>query len=246
MNEWLKREELLIGKESIEKLQNSTVAVFGCGGVGSYAVEALARAGIGNFVLIDNDIVDITNINRQLIADTTTIGRDKVEVEKERIKRINPEANVQTHKVFVTPENVEELVKNEYTYIVDAIDSVSSKLALIEKAHKEKIKIISAMGMGNKLNPTMIEVADISKTEVCPLAKVMRKKLREIGINHTKVVYSKETPKRADNSEENKKITASISFMPSACGLIIASEVVKDIIYLRRRFLTINEFKKYK
>lgn len=230
MNEWLKREELLIGQEGIDKLQNSTVAVFGCGGVGSYAVEALARAGIGNFILIDNDIVDITNINRQLIADTTTVGRDKVEVEKERIKRINPEANVQTHKVFVTPENVEELVKNEYTYIVDAIDSVSSKIALIEKAHKENIKIISAMGMGNKLNPTMIEVADISKTEVCPLAKVMRKKLREIGINHTKVVYSKETPKRVDNSEENKKTTASISFMPSACGLVIASEVVKDII----------------
>lgn len=230
MNDWLKREELLIGKENIEKLQNSTIAVFGCGGVGSYAVEALARAGIGNFVLIDNDIVDITNINRQLIADTTTIGRDKVEVEKERIKKINPEANVQTHKIFVTPENIEELVKNEYTYIVDAIDSVQSKLALIEQAHRKNVKIISAMGMGNKLNPTMIEVADISKTEVCPLAKVMRKKLREIGINHTKVVYSKETPTRADNSKENQKTTASISFMPSACGLIIASQVVKDIL----------------
>lgn len=230
MNEWLKREELLIGKENIEKLQKSTIAVFGCGGVGSYAVEALARAGIGNFVLVDNDIVDITNINRQLIADTTTVGRDKVEVEKERIKKINPEAKVEIHKIFVTPENVEELVKPEYTYIVDAIDSVQSKLALIQQAHIKNIKIISAMGMGNKLNPTMIEVADISKTEVCPLAKVMRKKLREIGINHTKVVYSKETPIRADNSEENKKITSSISFMPSACGLIIASQVVKDIV----------------
>lgn len=230
MSNWLEREELLIGKEKVSKLRNATVAIFGCGGVGTYAVEALARTGIGSFVLIDNDVVDITNINRQLIADTTTIGRDKVEAERERILKINPDANVEIYKEFYDEKNAEKLIKEDYTYIVDAIDSVSSKLSLIKEAHNKDIKIISAMGMGNKLNPTMIEVSDISKTSVCPLAKVMRKKLREEGIYHTKVVYSKENPTREDKSEENKKTTASISFVPSACGLIIASEIVKDII----------------
>lgn len=229
MENWLEREELLIGINNIEKLKRATVAVFGCGGVGSYAVEALARAGIGNFILVDKDNVDITNINRQLIADTTTIGRAKVEVEKERILKINPEANVEIHQEFYEEKKADELIKN-YTYIVDAIDSVSSKLSLIKQAHKKEVKIISAMGMGNKLNPTMIEVADISKTSVCPLAKVMRKKLKENGIYHTKVVYSKESPNRTDNSDENKRTTASISFMPSVGGLIIASEIVKEII----------------
>lgn len=230
MENWLEREELLIGANNIKKLKNSTVAVFGCGGVGSYAVEALARAGIGNFVLVDKDTVDVTNINRQLIADTTTVGKDKVEVEKERILKINPSAKVEIHKEFYCEEHSDELIKENYTYIVDAIDSVSSKLSLIEQAHDKGIKIISAMGMGNKLNPTMIEVVDISKTSVCPLAKVIRKKLKESGIYHTKVVYSKENPTRFDNSEENRKTTASISFVPSVCGLIIASEIVKDII----------------
>ena len=230
MENWLEREELLIGANNIKKLKNSTVAVFGCGGVGSYAVEALARAGIGNFVLVDKDTVDVTNINRQLIADTTTVGKDKVEVEKERILKINPSAKVEIHKEFYCEEHSDELIKENYTYIVDAIDSVSSKLSLIKQAHDKGIKIISAMGMGNKLNPTMIEVVDISKTSVCPLAKVIRKKLKESGIYHTKVVYSKENPTRFDNSEENRKTTASISFVPSVCGLIIASEIVKDII----------------
>lgn len=229
MENWLAREELLIGEKNVKKLANSTVAIFGCGGVGSYAVEGLARAGIGSFVLIDNDIVDITNINRQLIADTTTIGKDKVEVEKERILKINPNAKVEIHKEFYNEQNNNDLVKEDYDYIVDAIDSVKSKILLIKTAHAKNIKIISAMGMGNKLNPTMIEVADISKTEVCPLAKVIRKKLKEEGIYHTKVVYSKELPTRADNSEENKKTTASISFVPSVCGLIMASEIVKDL-----------------
>ena len=230
MLDWLNREELLIGKANTEKLLNSTVAIFGCGGVGSYAVEGLARAGIGNFILVDKDIVDITNINRQLIADITTIGQDKVEIEKRRILNINPNADVKTYKEFYNKENAEKLVSTEYTYIVDAIDSVSSKISLIKEANKKDIKIISAMGMGNKLNPTMIEVADISKTEVCPLAKVIRKKLKEEGIYHTKVVYSKESPTRVDDSEENKQTTASISFVPSVCGLIMASEIVKDII----------------
>lgn len=229
MNEWLRREELLIGRENIEKLNKSTVAVFGCGGVGSYALEALVRAGVGNIVLVDNDIVDITNINRQLIADTTTVGQDKVEVAKQRALRINPNINIEIHKCFYD-ENQTELIKPKYDYIVDAIDSVKSKISLIQEAHIKNVKIISAMGMGNKLNPTMLEVADISKTEVCPLAKVVRKRLREMGINHTKVVYSKEGVKRADTSLENKGTTASISFVPSACGLIMASEIVKDII----------------
>lgn len=231
MMNWLAREELLIGEENVKKLTSSTVAIFGCGGVGSYAVEGLARAGIGKFVLVDNDTVDITNVNRQLIADTTTIGKDKVEIEKERILKINPNAKVETHKEFYNEQNNNKLVKENYDYIVDAIDSVKSKLLLIKTAHEKNIKIISAMGMGNKLNPTMIEVADISKTEVCPLAKVIRKKLKEEGVYHTKVVYSKELPIRVDKSEENKKITASISFVPSVCGLIISSEVVKDLIY---------------
>lgn len=229
MNEWLEREELLIGSENIEKLNKSTVAVFGCGGVGSYALEALVRAGVGNIVLIDKDIIDITNINRQLIADTTTVGKDKVEVAKQRALKINPNINIEIHKCFYD-ENQTELIKPEYDYIVDAIDSVKSKISLIQEAHNKNVKIISAMGMGNKLNPTMIEVADISKTEMCPLAKVVRKRLREIGINHTKVVYSKEPATRTDNSLENKGTTASISFVPSVCGLIIASEIVKDII----------------
>ena len=189
MEDWQEREELLIGKDNIDKLKNETVAVFGCGGVGSYAVEALARAGIGNFVLVDKDVVDVTNINRQLIADFSTIGRDKVEVEKERILRVNPDANVEIHKEFYCEENKDKLIREDYSYIVDAIDSVSSKLSLIIAAHEKNVKIISAMGMGNKLDPTQIEVSDISKTSVCPLAKTIRKQLRAKGINHSKVVY---------------------------------------------------------
>lgn len=227
MENWLAREALLIGEENIKKLNSSTVAVFGCGGVGSYAVEALARAGIGRIVLIDSDIVDETNINRQLIADTSTIGKNKVDVEKERILKINPKAEVITYKKYFNEETSKELMDEKYNYIIDAIDSVKSKILLIQLAHEKNINIISAMGMGNKLNPTMIEVADISKTEVCPLAKTIRKQLRQIGINHTKVVYSKENPIKID--KENK-VTASISFVPSVCGLIMAGEVIKDII----------------
>ena len=154
MEDWQAREELLIGKDNIEKLNNATVAVFGCGGVGSYAVEALARAGIGNFVLVDKDVVDVTNINRQLVADFSTIGRDKVEVEKERILRVNPDAKVEIYKEFYCEENKDKLIREDYAYIVDAIDSVSSKLSLIITAHEKNVKIISAMGMGNKLDPT--------------------------------------------------------------------------------------------
>lgn len=236
MENWLSREELLIGEENIKKLSLSTVAVFGCGGVGSYAVEGLARAGIGNIVLIDSDIVDVTNINRQLIADVTTIGKDKVEIEKERILKINPNAKVITYKEFFNQENSEKLINEKYDYIIDAIDSVKSKILLIKLAHEKNIKIISAMGMGNKLDPTIIEIADISKTEVCPLAKTIRKQLRTLGINHTKVVYSKEVPKQKNSNKEqekNKKVTASISFVPSVCGLIMAGEVIKDILNIK-------------
>ena len=230
MENWQEREELLIGKDNIEKLKNATVAVFGCGDVGSYTVEALARAGMGNFVLVDKDVVDVTNINRQLVADFSTIGRDKVEVEKERILRVNPDAKVEIYKEFYCEENKDKLIREDYTYIVDAIDSVSSKLSLIITAHEKNVKIISAMGMGNKLDPTQIEVSDISETSVCPLAKTIRKQLRANRINHLKVVYSRELPNRFDKSEEHRRTTASISFVPSVGGLIIASQIVRDSI----------------
>lgn len=224
MDNWLSRTEMLIGKENLDKLANSTVAVFGCGGVGSYVAEGLVRAGIGNIVLIDNDVVDITNINRQLIADTTTINMPKVEVEKERLLRINPNLNIQIYKEFYNSTN-SNLLNNNYTYIVDAIDTVSSKISLIEEAFNRNIKIISSMGTGNKLDPTKFEVTDIYKTSVCPLAKVMRKELKKRNIPHLKVVYSKEEP-----ITTNTRTPASISFVPSVAGLIIAGEVIKYII----------------
>ena len=217
------REELLIGKENVEKLKKSKVAVFGIGGVGSYVVEALARAGIGNFVLVDNDNIDITNINRQIIATTKTIGKAKVEVAKERILEINPDAKVNTYKEFYMPDNKIELTSN-ISYIVDAIDTVTAKIALIQEADALNIPIISSMGTGNKLEPTKFEVEDIYKTSVCPLAKVMRR-----GIKKLKVVYSKEEPIRLEINSNNK-VPGSISFVPSVAGLIISSEVIKDII----------------
>lgn len=227
-NNWLHRTELLIGKENVSKLKNSCVAVFGCGGVGSYAIEGLVRSGIGTLIIIDHDEVDITNINRQLIADKTTVGLSKVEVAKQRAKQINPEINVITYQEFGNISNFTNIIPTDCTYIVDAIDSINSKVELIEYAKNNNIPIISSMGTGNKLNPTMFEVDDIFNTTICPLARIMRKRLREIGIEHLKVVYSKEKPKKFD--ETKNEITASISFVPSVCGLIISSEVVKDII----------------
>lgn len=247
MEDMFSRTELLIGRDNIEKLHKSKVAVFGIGGVGSYVVEALVRAGIGSFILVDNDDVSITNLNRQIIATTKTIGKSKVEVAKDRILEINPKANVTIYKEFYMPDNKIELT-SDISYIVDAIDTVTAKIALIEEADKLNIPIISSMGTGNKLNPTKFEVTDIYKTSVCPLAKVIRKELRNRGIKKLKVVYSKEEPiKRNDRelykneveAEENierKKYNSnshapgSISFVPSVAGLIIASEVVKDII----------------
>jgi len=219
------RTELLIGKENIEKLQHSKVAIFGIGGVGSFVLEGLVRAGIENFILVDNDVISITNLNRQIIATTNTIGRYKVEVAKERILEINPNAKVEIHKHFFMPESP-EIFNNEVDYIVDSIDTVTAKIELVTRAKKMNIPIISSMGTGNKLNPTMFEVEDIYKTSVCPLAKVMRKELKARNIDSLKVVYSKENPIKIENS----KVPASISFVPSVAGLIIASEVIKDLI----------------
>jgi tRNA A37 threonylcarbamoyladenosine dehydratase len=228
MDNWLNRTEYLIGKENVEKLKNVHVAIFGLGGVGSYTIEALARSGIGHLTLVDKDVVDITNINRQLIANTTTIGKPKVDIAKERLLKINPNLEINTYQTFYGPTKVKEFFSISYDYIIDAIDTVSSKLSLVEEALKRHIPIISCMGTGNKLDPTQFEVSDITKTSVCPLAKVMRKELKERGISHLKVVYSKEVPKRFD--KEYKQTPASISFVPSVAGLILASEVIKDLI----------------
>ena len=225
------RTELIIGNDAVQKLHQSKVAIFGLGGVGSYVTEALARAGIGNFVLVDKDVIDITNINRQIIATHSTVGQNKVDVMESRIKDINPNANVEKYKEFFLPNSSHKMVDNTVDYIVDAIDNITAKIELVITANKENIPIISAMGTGNKLNPTLFEVSDIYKTEMCPLAKIMRKELKARGVNKLKVVYSKEKPletqKNFDSS--NKLIQGSISFVPSVAGLIIAGEVIKDL-----------------
>jgi len=223
---WYERTEALIGSEGIEKLKDSHVAVFGVGGVGSYVAEAIARAGVGEITLVDGDRVAESNINRQLVATSSTVGQPKVEIMKQRILDINPEAKVNVIFDFYTPANREKFINN-YTYIVDAIDSVANKIDLIENFTNHNIKIISSMGTANKLDPTKFEVADIYKTSVCPLAKVIRKKLKEKGIKKLKVVYSKEETKLCKS--ENTSL-GSVSFVPSVAGLILASEVVGDII----------------
>ena len=226
------RTELLIGKDGVEKLANAKVAIFGIGGVGSFVVEALARSGIGNFVLVDNDEVDITNLNRQIIATHKTIGKPKVEIAGERILDINPNANVEIYREFFMPES-KGILDNSIDYIVDAVDTVTAKIELVVRAEKMNIPIISSMGTGNKLDPTRFEVTDIYKTSVCPLAKVMRKELKQRGIKKLKVVFSKEEPIKPLNSNEltnKKQVPGSISFVPSVAGLIVAGEVIKDII----------------
>lgn len=230
MQDQSSRTELLIGKEKIEKLKNSKVAIFGLGGVGSYVLEACVRAGIGNLVLVDKDEVDITNLNRQIIATRKTIGKPKVEVAKERILEINPDANVEIYQEFFMPET-KGILDESIDYIVDAVDTVTAKIELVVRANKLNIPIISSMGTGNKLDPTKFEVSDIYKTSVCPLAKVMRKELKTRGIKELKVVYSKEEPIKIQAYNELKKqVPASISFVPSVAGLIIAGEVIKDIL----------------
>ena len=242
------RTELLIGKESIEKLQNSKVAVFGIGGVGSFVVEGLVRAGIGNFILVDDDKVCLTNLNRQIIATRKTVGKPKVEVARDRILEINPNANVEIFQEFFMP-NSRKILDETVSYVVDSIDTVTAKIELVVRAEKLNIPIISSMGTGNKLDPTKFEVTDIYKTSVCPLAKVMRKELRARNIKGLKVVYSKEEPIKPDKNLEcscktgcicppgtvrkctaKNQIPGSISFVPSVAGLIIAGEVIKDII----------------
>ena len=223
------RTELLIGKQGVEELQKAKVAVFGIGGVGSYAVEGLARAGIGNFILVDNDTVSLTNLNRQIIATHKTINMPKVEVAKQRILEINPNAKVEIYQELFMPET-EGILDDSIDYIVDCVDTVTAKIELVMRANKLNIPIISCMGTGNKLDPTRFEVTDIFKTSVCPLAKVMRKELKARGIKKLKVVYSKEEPIKPAECTEEKVKAGSISFVPSVAGLIIAGEIVKDII----------------
>ena len=227
MSNQFSRTELLIGKEGIEKLQNSKVAIFGIGGVGSFVVEGLVRAGVGSFVLVDNDKICLTNLNRQIISTRKTVGKPKVEVAKERILEINPEANVEIHQEFFMPDS-QGILDDTVDYIIDAVDTVTAKIELVMRANKLNIPIISSMGTGNKLDPTRFEVTDIYKTSVCPLAKVMRKELRARGVNKLKVVYSKEEPIKPNDGAY--KTPASISFVPSVAGLIIAGEVIKDVI----------------
>jgi len=225
------RTEYLLGKEAMERLKNSSVAVFGIGGVGSFAVEALVRSGIGNIYLIDYDIIDITNINRQIHATSKTVGLPKVEVMKERILEINPDLNVTIFKEKYNSETKDLLLSHKYDYVIDAIDMVSSKIDLIVECKKRNIPIISSMGAGNKLNPTMFKVGDIYSTKICPLAKVMRYELRKRNIKDLKVVWSEEVPKPVNLEKESlrKAVPGSVGFVPSVVGLIIASEVIKDI-----------------
>lgn len=227
------REELLIGKDNVEKLKDSHIIIFGLGGVGGFTVEALVRAGVGEITVVDFDTIDITNLNRQVIATHDTVGRDKAEVIKERALSINPNIKVNAIKEMFSSETADLFFKDKtYSYAVDAIDLVTCKLALIQICKDKNIPIISCMGTGNKLNPTMLKVADINKTSVCPLARVMRKELKKRRIQKLKVIYSTELPKKPFNdsgSREKMRNVGSVSFVPSVAGLIIASEIVKDI-----------------
>jgi tRNA A37 threonylcarbamoyladenosine dehydratase len=228
------RQSLLIGEENTQKLINSSVIVFGLGGVGGFTLEGLSRAGIGTITLVDFDTVDITNLNRQLIAAHSTVGEEKTKLFKDRILDINPNAVVNIHNIRVTPENARSLFDHiKYDYIVDAIDTVSAKLALIEISKEREIPVISSMGFGNKLDPTTIQIADISKTTVCPLARAMRQELKKRRIKKVKTVFSTEIaikPQNPSGSREKAVNVGSVSFVPSVAGLIIAGEVIKDLI----------------
>ena len=242
------RTELLIGKEAMQRLYGARVAVFGIGGVGGYVVEALARSGVGAFDLIDDDKVCLTNLNRQIIATRKTVGKYKTDVMKERMLEINPDVDVAIHKCFFLPENADEFPFEEYDYIIDAVDTVTAKIELVMKAQEKNVPIISSMGAGNKLDASMFQVADIYKTKVCPLAKVMRRELKKRGVKKLKVVYSEEKPTRPiedmaiscrtncicppgakHKCTERRDIPGSVAFVPSVAGLIIAGEVIKDL-----------------
>jgi len=229
------RTELLLGKEGMEKLKNSKVTVFGIGGVGSFACEALVRSGLGKIILVDYDIIDISNINRQIHATSKTVGLPKVLVMKERLLEINPELEIEVYKEKYNEGTREKLISTDYDYVIDAIDMVSSKIDLIVTCKEKGIPIISSMGAGNKLNPVMLEVGDIYSTHTCPLAKVMRRELKKRNIKDLKVVWSKEKPKNVNLEKEGvrKAIPGSVSFVPSVAGLILASEVIKDIVFGR-------------
>lgn len=229
MDEQFIRTSLVIGEENIDRLSQSRVAVFGVGGVGGFVCEALARSGVGKLTLIDGDTVAKSNINRQIIALQSTVGKHKAEVMKERILDINPNAEVETHNIFLNSETVSTIDFTQFDYIVDAVDDIKAKVMLAKLADENKIPIIAAMGAGNKTDPTKFEVSDIFKTSVCPLARIMRHELKKAGIKKLKVVYSKETPKNPPYRIEGEKTVGSLAFVPSVMGLIIAGEVIKDI-----------------
>lgn len=238
----LTRTELLIGNDGLNKLRKSKVIVFGVGGVGGFAVEALARAGVGEITVVDNDTISLTNLNRQIIATYDTIGKAKVEIIKERIQSINKECIVITNQIFVSNDNIEEIIPKDIDYVVDAIDTVSAKLGLAEYCYKNNIKIMSSMGTGNKLDPTQFKVSDVFKTKVCPLAKVMRCELRKRGVDRLKVVYSEEMPlkPKSEYSSEVKgtakrPVPGSMPFVPPVAGMIIAGEVIKDILGINNK-----------
>lgn len=246
------RTELLLGKEGMERLKNARVAVFGVGGVGGYVCEALVRSGVGSFDLIDDDKVCLTNLNRQIIATRSTVGKYKVDVMKDRMLDINPDVQVETYKCFFLPENADDFPFTEYDYVVDAVDTVTAKIELVMKCQSMGVPIISSMGAGNKLNASAFQVADIYKTKMCPLAKVMRRELKKRGVKKLKVVYSEEKPTRpiedmavscrthcicppgaAHKCTERRDIPGSVAFVPSVAGLIVAGEVVKDLVYTK-------------
>lgn len=234
MQEQFSRTGILLGETAMEKLARSRVAVFGIGGVGGFTVEALARSGVGALDLIDSDTVALSNLNRQIIATHKTIGRDKVEVMKERILEINPQAKVTVHKCFYLPETKDQFDFTQYSYVVDAVDTVTAKIQLVMEAKEAGVPIISSMGAGNKLYPQMFEVADIYKTSVCPLAKVMRRELKKRGVKKLKVVYSKEEPLtpqgEVTDGGNRRAVPGSTAFVPSVAGLILAGEVIRDLI----------------
>ena len=230
MDERFARTEMLLGKSAVEKLKNSRVAVFGAGGVGGFCIEALARSGVGAIDIIDGDKVDITNLNRQILATENTVGKLKVDAAEQRIKLINPDCAVKKYPLFFLPENSGEIDFSVYDYVVDAVDTVSAKIEIILRAKEAGVKVISAMGAGNKLDATRFKVADIYKTDVCPLARVMRRELKKRGVKDLKVVYSDEPPVNSKLTESGKPIPASVAFVPSVAGLIIAGVVIKYLI----------------
>ncbi len=230
------RTELAIGSSAVEKLKTKKVVVLGVGGVGSFSVESLVRSSIGNLVLVDKDVVDVTNINRQIHANQNTIGLNKVDIMKDRILSINPNCNVTTYNVFIEKENIKDIITHDVDYVIDAIDTVTSKLDVVEYCNNNNIKLICSLGTGNKLDPTKFEVSDIYKTSVCPLAKVMRSELRKRGVKKQKVVFSKEQPRKVDYPDEfselRKKPPSSIAFVPPVAGMILTSVVVRELIEL--------------